>query len=293
MKKFLFTFIWLALHALLLPHFSQTPRPTATPKSDETNPITVSTNLVQVDVVVTDKKNRPIKDLNSSDFEIFESGKKQEITGFTFVSAKPRVRSRTPPDDSLGLSDNRNGTSLKDKIEVPTIARRVMPGEVRRTLVIVVDDIGLSFPSVRVVKRSLQKFIREQIRPGDMATVVATSGSRVFPGFTSDKKKLLALVKKMKWAPRSRGGADYYDPIKPTLLEELSSQNPDLRGQRDQEKALLQDIEQDRKNASAIGTLGSLNYIVGAMRNLPGRKAFNARQTKVNKHFFMVSSGIF
>ena len=67
--------LFLALVVLLCavsPTLSQT-------QSDDV--VRITTNLVQVDVVVT-KKGKPVKDLKAEDFEIFEDGKVQTITSF-------------------------------------------------------------------------------------------------------------------------------------------------------------------------------------------------------------------
>ena len=73
-KKFLLAL--LVVLYLVLPAFAQT-------QSDDV--VRITTNLVQVDVVVT-KKGKPIKDLKAEDFEIFEDGRKQEIISFAYVS---------------------------------------------------------------------------------------------------------------------------------------------------------------------------------------------------------------
>ena len=42
---------------------------------------------VQLDVVVRDKKGNLVKDLGPEDFEVYEDGKPQAVTGFTFFDA--------------------------------------------------------------------------------------------------------------------------------------------------------------------------------------------------------------
>jgi VWFA-related protein len=49
----------------------------------------VSVNLVQVDVVVTDAKGHQVTDLRPDDFEIFESGKRQNIAFFSKIGLPP------------------------------------------------------------------------------------------------------------------------------------------------------------------------------------------------------------
>src|SRR5689334_20363803 len=48
--------------------------------------IRVRSNEVRLDVVVKDKKGRPIRDLKTTDFEVTEDGMPQKIESFRFVS---------------------------------------------------------------------------------------------------------------------------------------------------------------------------------------------------------------
>lgn len=274
MKKFFLIFLFLGISSLSQSVLCQTPQPTATPDDEtETDIIKVSTTLIKVDVVVTDKKNKQVTDLKADDFEVYENGKKQEITSFSYVSPKSKIRPNNSSADNLGLQNDEDGLSLKDKISIPTRSENTDSNNIRRTLVLVVDNLGLNFKSIRLVKKSLEKFIKEQIREGDLVTIVTTGGASGLPSFTSDKKELLAIVKKLKWSPQSRGGADDYEPIRSTLLEEMSDdRGRDLPGVRE-EAALLENIDRAGQNKSAAGTLGALNYIVSGMRQLPGRKA--------------------
>src|SRR5213594_476622 len=44
------------------------------------------TNEVKLDIVVKDKKGRPVKDLTAADFEVLEDGVSQKISSFRFVN---------------------------------------------------------------------------------------------------------------------------------------------------------------------------------------------------------------
>jgi hypothetical protein len=46
----------------------------------------ITTNLVQVDAVVTDPGGRQVSNLRADDFEILEDGRPQKITAFSYVS---------------------------------------------------------------------------------------------------------------------------------------------------------------------------------------------------------------
>src|SRR5262249_48364712 len=75
--------------------------------------IRVRSNEVRLDVVVKDKKGRPIRDLNPADFEILEDGVPQKIESFRFVT-----REITP-----GASESKDGKS-SDVPSTPTPATR-------------------------------------------------------------------------------------------------------------------------------------------------------------------------
>ena len=63
-------------------------------------PIRVSTTLVQVDVVVTDREGRQVTNLTKDDFELFEYGKLRPITHFSYVrtgALQPASNGRLQP----------------------------------------------------------------------------------------------------------------------------------------------------------------------------------------------------
>ncbi len=66
------------------PARSVSPAPTAepTPEDDDTGPIRIETELVQLNVRVVDRNNRSIGNLNQSDFTVFENNVPQKIEYF-------------------------------------------------------------------------------------------------------------------------------------------------------------------------------------------------------------------
>src|SRR5262245_15156325 len=64
----------------------ETKQPDAqTPTREQEAVVHVSTQLVQVDATVTDKKGEHVEDLTEDDFELNVDGKKQNITYFRLV----------------------------------------------------------------------------------------------------------------------------------------------------------------------------------------------------------------
>src|SRR5579862_1847413 len=97
----------------------------------------VTTSLVQVDAVVTDSKGHYLTDLSAGDFIIEEDGKPQQITSFSYVGTGSNpVTGSTPPRAKPALN----------YLAAPAAPLR--PAEVRRTIVLMVDNLGMSFESV-------------------------------------------------------------------------------------------------------------------------------------------------
>jgi hypothetical protein len=71
------------------PAAQATPTPAPQDDSDDGDVVRITTNLVQFDAVVTDKKGQQVTDLQPEEFEVSINGKRQTITNFSYVVAQP------------------------------------------------------------------------------------------------------------------------------------------------------------------------------------------------------------
>ena len=97
------------------PIFGQTPT-----SQDQDDIIRVRTNEVKLDVVVKDKKGRPIRDLKSTDFEVHEDGIRQKVESFRFVmqgSEGPK------PEEKRDKSPAAEATAPVETTATPTAPR--------------------------------------------------------------------------------------------------------------------------------------------------------------------------
>lgn len=262
MRKFVLapTFVLL----LVLASFAQTPTPT--PKLvAEDDVVKISTTLIQVDVTVTDKNGKIITDLKSEDFKISENGERQEITNFSFVSASSES-AQTP----VKSKENEKPSN------VPLPPVPLKSDQVRRTIALVVDDLGLSFESVYQVRRALRKFVDEQMQANDLVAVIRTgSGTGALQQFTTDKRQLYAAIENVKWNSLGRGGIGAFAPLEATPLEQSKAAGNTTVTQEalEEERKQLQDFSDFREDIFSVGTLGAINFIVKGMNDLPGRKS--------------------
>jgi VWFA-related protein len=243
------------------------PRPSPTPpvesSQDDTDVVRITTNLVQIDAVVTDRNGRQVTDLRAEDFEILENNRPQAITNFSYVSLAPAGAANNPTTATTRNAD-RNAVA-------PPPPARLRPEQVRRTIALVVDDLGLSFESVHFVRRALRRFVDEQMQPGDLVAIIRTrAGAGALQQFTADRQQLYAAIERVRWFPLTRGGGvAAFSPLNP--LESMANQTTGEGADRD--RSGMPEVNELREEIYTIGTLGALNFVVRGMRELPGRKA--------------------
>jgi VWFA-related protein len=231
--------------------FGQRPDPSSSQKPAEGDVVRITTNLVQVDAVITDKNGKPITDLKPEELQLFENNRSQKITHFSYIAADATGPSQSKP---IVRNDKTPG--------VPP--DRLRPEDVRRTIALIVDDLGLSFPSTHSVRRALKQFVDQQMQPGDLVAIIRTSGGiGALQQFTSDRRQLYAAIDHIKWYPGGRSEAGAFAPIGPATPGKLG-------GEVD---AKNKELEEFRSDLFSVGTLGAISYVVRGLSDLPGRKS--------------------
>ena len=256
MRKYLLlalTFCLMGAAASFAQDAKSSPKPTPPADNDV---VKISTNLIQVDVTVTDAKGKIISDLKPGEIEIYENGQKQKISNFSFISA-------------INATTEKHVTVDKNSLPVPVATLRA--DQIHRTIALVVDDLSLSFESAYATRRALKKFVDEQVQPGDLVAIIRTGdGIGALQQFTADKRILYAAIEKVKWNPLGSGGISAFAPIEPPPPSAAPPDDPDTgAAAKDPIKAL----DEFRSAVFATGTLGALRYIVNGMGELPGRKS--------------------
>ena len=216
-------------------------------QKEPANVVRISTQLVQIDAVVTDNKGGHIEDLTENEFELTVDGKRQSLTYFSLV--------KQPEPKAIKSDKPANTTAPLPGLPPKTIARE----NINRTIAFVVDDLGLSFESIHFARRALKKFLDEQMQEGDLVGIIRTGrGAGSLQQFTNDKRVLYAALEKMTWNPFSRD-----------MMPNFST--PD-ENQSEEAQAAEERFEDFRETVFSSGTLGGLNFVVRSLRQLPGRK---------------------
>jgi VWFA-related protein len=244
----------LILCSLLVPVRGQQPQPPPPqqsaskqqnpPRDDDQDVVRINTNLVQVDVVVT-KDGKQVTDLKPEDFELFEDGRPQKITNFSYISNVP-----------AGASNMVARPLPKDKSGPPVVPAAVHPHDVRRTVALVVDDLGMSFESMAQMRRQMRKFVDEQLQPNDLVAIIRTGGEvGSLQQFTTDRRLLQSALDHLKWNHCSRTGLDVFARVGPLEPSSTGADTGPCGGHM------------------INGTLSILRFVMQGMRDLPGRKS--------------------
>ena len=209
--------------------------------------IRINVNLVQIDAVVTAAQGRPVTDLKADDFQILQDNKPVTISNFSYVST--RVAGGSAPAKPVPPPKSKSPAAAAP----PPVTLK--PSQVRRTIALVVDDLGLAFDSVARVRNALKKFVDEQMQPGDLVAIIRTgAGMGALQQFTSDKRMLDAAIDRVKFNSLGRVGVSSFAP--------LGSQG-----------GMSAAAEEERYTIFSVGTLGAVGYVVDGLRELPGRKS--------------------
>lgn len=276
MKKFIPAAV--LLFACLAPAPGQAPSAVTPAGNSPTYPepiVRITVNLVQVDVVATDRMGRQVTGLTSQDFQIFEDGRPQPVTNLVYIST------RSPGESRPAIQPGGGTTPAAPMPAVP-----LKPSQVGRAIVLAVDDLGLDFNGVWRLRNMLKKFVQEEMLPSDLVAVIRTSGGIGFlQQFTSDREQLLGAIDRIRFNFMSRSMPQFpSDPLEgsPTELWPGSPSKVAIKiatnvdgdsGESHQNKEQMSRADRVLKLHRTYGTLESLGLIVNGLSRLPGRKS--------------------
>jgi VWFA-related protein len=163
------------------------PMPAAPQSSKPTPPpvLRTSSDLVRIDVEVTDKSGKPIKGLRADQFIVTDDGKRQEISSFSYsdiesieTAAAEDVKPVTVPVDNEG-PNTPSAEAMSDQLRD------------RRLLVLFFDLTSMQSDDLIRAHDAAQKFVKQQMTKADVVAIVAFSSKlTVLANFTNDHATL-------------------------------------------------------------------------------------------------------
>lgn len=150
-----------------------------------TGPIRTTSDVVRIDVEVTDKSGKPIKGLKADQFTITDDGKSQKISIF-YYSDIERVET----------ASDVNQTPVVIPVDVPVGA--AAPAEAvseqtrdRRLMVMFFDLTSMQTDDIQRAHDGAEKFVKQQMSPADLVAIVTFNARiSVLVNFTNDRAAL-------------------------------------------------------------------------------------------------------
>jgi VWFA-related protein len=269
---------------LSLPFMSPA-RAQATPaREQDEDVVRVGSREVKLDVVVKDKRGRPVKDLRETDFQVYEDGKLQRIESFRFVTREgggagpsaagekaapapaPAAPARTTPGITALVFDRLSP-------EARGLARRAGMAYAQEGMA------GGDFTGVFGIDQSLrtvQSFTDspELVRAGiERATGAATSSSTVAADSAKGRTQADRSVALNNQIAGAQSGAAVTGPGGGTPVDGavIGNASAELKF-IEMETSMREQYQELERDQQGFATINSLLAVINPMKRLPGRK---------------------
>jgi len=152
----------------------------------------VTSRLVDVGVVVNDKKGHPITDLKAEDFEIYDNGRKQELRFFNEFSSNP----------AAPVADTKPDRSFTNRAPDATSTASTGAG----ATVVLIDESHIAWPDMAHARQEILRFIAT-LAPSERVGIYTMTalGFRVLQEITTDHAALTAKLN--AWMPTARSAS--------------------------------------------------------------------------------------
>jgi len=236
---------------------------TAQTGAQPTTTLHANTDLVVVDVVVSDEKKGPVHHLNASDFTVLEDGKPQTLKVFEEHEVGPPTPLPPTPRLGPGMFTNFSVAPANGVLNI-----------------LLFDKLNTPINAQTEVRDQVLKYLKEAPPGTRMAIFSLTTELKMLQGFTSDPGLLRALVEGKKGSQQGsplmdnamegdQPGAD--DPMM-DMTQEMEANDPDgatIIAELQQFEAETQSFQLQLRQKY---TLDALNLLARYMAILPGRK---------------------
>jgi VWFA-related protein len=239
-------------------------------KEDETT-LKLTTELIEVRAVVTDKAGNPISGLTKDDFELLENDKQQEIGFFAFT----RVLSK-------GESVAATGQPLPPSAALANAAT----AKPARSIVLFADNSHISTSNLLFLKQALRRFIDDKLGEQDLTALITSFGTLgLGEQFTRDRRLLRYAAERLSVGPGE--GPSLFTPYLASLVnrDDREGLNEAIRLLREEDGLTNTDprimIQMAKARASEVLSVASyrsrtslltLRSVIDRLAQMPGQR---------------------
>jgi VWFA-related protein len=216
---------------------------------------TMDVRVINIDVIVTDRKGNTIHGLKKSDFQIIENGVPKAVSNFYEVVGDKAVSFDEPVADAA--------PSATTTTPVQT-AVQVDPDTMRRRIIFFIDNLSLAPFNRNRVFSQMKDFVKTVMRPGDEAMIATFNRSmKVRVPFTRDPIQLIQMLDVIA-GESAMGGQNKSD------RRDVQSQIRDSQSYDDAvaaARAYAQSVDHDLRQSAE-----SLNALMSTLAGVEGKK---------------------
>ncbi len=227
----------------------------------------VDIDVINVEVFVTDQSGHRVTGLAPEEFEIYEDGRKVEISNFYTVAREDRLLRNLARDRTL-IREGR-----LSRLEQPEL-----PEDQRLSLMVYVDHYNIRPQNQARVIDQLEGFLEDRAAQGDNIMLVGYNRRiKVVQNFTRDREKIAQGLKSMRKAA-THGQIDDLERRQVMLRMAKYPSAPPSGGRvlaGDDVSVAYQLVRSyvERVRSDLRYTLDALQNVAGSLAGLPGRKA--------------------
>jgi len=231
----------------------QVPLPPPQPAPQGKGVIRAFTDLVEIDVQVTDRSGKPVKGLKPEQFSVLEDDKAQKISSFDYYDIEAV--------ETAGAEDARPIVVPLGTVAPPEQVRQSVRDH--RLIVLFFDMTSMQPDELLRSTDAAQRFLREQMTPADLVAVVAFGNQlRVMANFTNNRKLLERGVARL--VPGSESQLAALADAAPAPGEEAVTEDTAAAFTADETEFNI--FNTDRK-------LTAMESLADLLRGIPGKKA--------------------
>jgi VWFA-related protein len=214
-----------------------------------------SSELVRIDVEVTDRSGKPVKGLRSEQFTITDDGQSQKVSIFSYQDI-----------EAVETAADTNTKPIVLAVDTPTDAAAEAEGQLardRRLMILFFDLTSMANDDLIRAHDAAAKFVKQQMSKADLVSVVSFSSNlRVLSDFTNDRDRLNAAIAQLLPGVSSQLSSPLY----------AAAQNGEYDVQQDTGGAYTAD-ETEFNVFNTDQKLEAIESLANVLGVIPGRKS--------------------
>jgi VWFA-related protein len=184
--------------------------PNPSGNSDGPVVLKITSRLVDVGVVVVDKKGHPVKDLKPEDFEVYDNGRKETVKFFSAIVGGGSAATGIPAQSSSVAAGQTFSNQPAAASAIGDNAVKPMQLPVPNSTILLIDESHIAWSDLSNARSEMFKFLAS-LDPNERVGLYAISGLgfHVLTETTTDHAAIVTRLK--KWMPTAQSASQAHE----------------------------------------------------------------------------------